>query len=92
MDVSALWFLTVVENLGCNYHKAVVCLPAVPCILSILCAGARLATMETLSWDQATTAAPALALMALRVDASLPVAVTRTRSHCKSCVSVAQDT
>lgn len=48
--------------------------------------------METPSWDQVTTAGPALALMAPRVDASLPVAVTRIQSHCKSCVSVVWDT
>lgn len=48
--------------------------------------------METLSWDLVTTAAPALALTAPRVDASLPVAVTRIQSHCKSSVSVAWDT
>lgn len=48
--------------------------------------------METPSWDQVTTAGPVLALMAPRVDASLPVAVTRIQSHCKSCVSVVWDT
>lgn len=71
--------------------------PQSPCLWSPACcvphcAGARLATTETPSWDQATTAAPALALMAPRADASLPAAVTRIRSRCKSCVSVVRDT
>jgi len=91
-DVSTLWFFTAVENLSVvTARLQSVCLWSFACRVPH-CAGARLATTETPSWDQATTAAPALALMAPRVDASLPAAVTRIRSRCKSCVSVAWDT
>lgn len=83
---------TVVENLSVvTARLQSVCLRSPACCVPH-CTGARLATMETLSWDQATTAVPALALMAPRADASLPTAVTRIQSHCKSCVSVARDT
>lgn len=82
-------FSTLLQRLSLSYPS--ICLWSPACCLPHH-AGVRLATTETPSWAQVTTAAPVLAPTALRVDGSLPVAVTRTRSPCRLCVSVAQDT